>query len=182
MQLAGDDLKREHEGILLSLNILEEIVRRQRNYQNPDLEDIRDLIAFFKLFVDRCHHGKEEQIFFPSMNEFSDDNHQLIVEMFEEHGQGRRYITQMAAAVAGEYQEGLFLLSAEGLIDALRAHIERENTVVLPLAEQLLPAEKQAELNEAFETFEEQIIGAGKHEELHEILHLLEEKYLTNVQ
>ncbi|NMA52779.1 MAG: hemerythrin [Peptococcaceae bacterium] len=180
MPLAGDDLKKEHEGILLSLNILEEMVRLQRNDENPALEDIRDLIDFFKLFVDKCHHGKEEQIYFPAMNEFSDDNHkQLIVEMFEEHGQGRRYITQMSAAIAGEYQEGLFLLSAGGFIDALRAHIERENTVVLPLAEQLLPVEKQAELGQAFETFEEEVIGAGTHDKLHEILHRLKEKYLN---
>jgi len=183
MKLAGDDLKKEYESMLLSLNIFEEMVRRLRNEQDAPLEDIREIVDFFKLFVDKCHHGKEEQIYFPAMNEFADASQKLLIgEMFEEHGQVRRYITQMSAAVSGEeFQEGLFFLSAKGFMAALRAHIERENEVLLPLAEQLLPAEKQAELGQAFAAFDEKVMDAGKGEELHEMLHRLEEKYLTSV-
>jgi len=61
----------------------------------------------------------------------------------------------------------------------LREHIQKENTVLFPMADRILPDDRQQQLLEQFETFEEEVIGKGIHERLHETLHKLGEKYLN---
>ena len=67
MNYASDDLINEHEGILWALNILEKITDDISNKKSINIADINDIISFFKLFSDKCHHGKEENIYFPAL-------------------------------------------------------------------------------------------------------------------
>ena len=49
---------------------------------------------------------------------------------------------------------------------------------MFPIADKMIPKEKQAELLESFEDYEEEVMGKGTHEKLHETLHIFEKKYL----
>ena len=60
----------------------------------------------------------------------------------------------------------------------LDQHIDKENNVLLPLAEKQLSEAKLAELSKGFERIEEQKIGVGKHEEFHKMIDQLESAYL----
>ncbi|NLC93837.1 MAG: hypothetical protein GX677_10380 [Treponema sp.] len=60
----------------------------------------------------------------------------------------------------------------------MRAHIEKENKVLFPMGDKLLPMNEQEHLLTQFEEFEEEVMGKGTHEKLHETLHRLEKKYL----
>ena len=65
-----DELKQEHEGIKLSLEILSRIAQNmQRNVEPGAAEDMGRLIEFFTVFVDTCHHGKEEELLFPALED-----------------------------------------------------------------------------------------------------------------
>jgi len=64
------------------------------------------------------------------------------------------------------------LLSYAGL---LRAHIQKEDTILYPMADQALTEQDQAELAEAFERVEREEIGAGVHEKYHQLAHELAE-------
>ncbi len=64
--------------------------------------------------------------------------------------------------------------------DLLRNHIQKENNVLFPMAEKLLPPAQLEKLYESFEEHEEKVIGQGRHEELHGILNGLKQKYVTS--
>ena len=55
----------------------------------------------------------------------------------------------------------------------LRAHINKEDNILYPMADQLFTAEDQTALNEAFEQVEAQEMGEGVHEKYHRLAHEL---------
>lgn len=179
MVYASEDLQNEHKGVLFGLKILEEMVRLQKENQSLAIEDARGIVQFLQLFADKCHHGKEEQMYFPSLEAVGVGNQKgPIGQMLLEHIEGRKYIAQMAQAVDGSFKADDFARGAMDYITLMRDHIEKENTVLFPMGDKLLPADKQAQLLHAFETFEEEVMGPGTHEKLHGMLNQFEEKYL----
>ena len=60
---ATQQLRDEHEGVLAMLEIIEAMLAK------PELStsEFEQVVDFLKVFVDRCHHGKEEEILFPTL-------------------------------------------------------------------------------------------------------------------
>lgn len=71
-----------------------------------------------------------------------------------------------------------FAREADGYIELLRRHIEKENTILFPLGEKALTPQTLEGLYELFEDHEERVIGHGRHEELHAMLGEFEKRYL----
>jgi hemerythrin-like domain-containing protein len=183
MKYASEDLINEHEGIIFGLEILEEIVKTVKQSGEADIKDIEEIIDFIRLFADKCHHGKEEGLMFPAMQEAGMPNESSLIDhLLKDHIQGRQYIAEMAASVSsGTLQADMFIQAATGYIDLLREHIQEENTVLFPMADKILPLDKQQQLLKQFEVFEEEVMGKGTHERLHETLHKFERKYLNTI-
>ncbi len=180
MRYASEDLKNEHEGILFGLKILEQMISEFKQSGTADINDIDDMVNFLRLFADKCHHGKEEGLMFPGMEKAGIPNAEgPIGQMLIEHNQGRQYIAAMGASTEnGALQADSFIEAASGYINLMRAHIEKENKVLFPMGDKIIPMAVQKNLLEQFEEFEEEVMGKGTHEKLHETLHLFEEKYL----
>ncbi|MZQ75771.1 MAG: hemerythrin [Peptoclostridium sp.] len=180
MIYASEDLVNEHKEILTGLKILEKMVKLIDDGKVAEGEDIKGIVNFLKLFADKCHHGKEEGILFPAMEKAGIQNENgPIGELLTEHVQGRKYVAQMLASVDGEpMKTDDFIQAASAYISLLRAHIIKENTVVFPMGDKLIPVEEQRQLLEQFEEFEETVMGKGAHEKLHEMLHEFKDKYL----
>lgn len=181
MKYASEDLRNEHEGVLLGLSILEKIALKLSRGENVDQGDPSSLVDFLKLFADKCHHGKEEGLFFPALEKHGIQNAGgPIGQLLMEHTQGRAHIAAMAKAVAAVPVDApSFTASATAYIALMRDHIAKENTVLFPLGDKALPSDVQAELLESFEEHEETVMGAGTHEKLHEMLHAFTKKYLS---
>lgn len=181
MKYASADLIHEHKAILFGLNILEQIAGRVREKNEADIKDIEGMVNFLKLFADKCHHGKEEGLLFPALEQIGVLKEEgPIGQMLAEHDEGRRLISEMTASVNnGILQADRFANAAFGYIDLLRSHIEKENQVLFPLGDRKLPAELQQQLLEQFDEFEEKVMGKGIHESLHKLLHDFEIKYLA---
>ena len=180
-----EDLKMEHEAVKITLRVLESICNKADKageIANPD--HLEQLIEFFKTFVDRCHHGKEEELLFPALEEVGVSRQGgPIGVMLKEHQLGRDYVAKMNAALR-RYSEGdreavLDLTkNARAYITLLNQHIDKENNVLFALADNNLSDEKQVELWEGFERIETQKIGVGKHEAFHQMIESLEKIYL----
>lgn len=179
------DLKQEHEAVKVTLRILDSIVNvaeTSGQLANPD--HVAQLMDFFKVFVDTCHHTKEEQLLFPALEEVGVSRESgPIGVMLKEHQQGRESVAKMKVALArylDDDREAVreLIKNARAYISLLNQHIEKENNVLFPIAEKNLSDEKQAELWEGFETIETQVIGAGKHEAFHKMIDSLEKIYL----
>ncbi len=180
MSKAIDDLRHDHEAILSALRILDQIANEIDKGSKPGKPDLVNFIGFLKEFADKCHHGKEEGILFPAMTQAGiPERGGPIGVMLSEHVSGRDLIRRMDDALAGPLDYKKFAAAAKEYSSLLQSHIEKENSVLFPLAEKTLDAARLESLYESFEEHEEKVIGHGRHEELHQMLKDLMSKYLT---
>jgi hemerythrin-like domain-containing protein len=179
---ATDELRTEHRGIERMLAILEAAARRleQGERVRPDL--FRQSVDFVRNFADRCHHAKEEENLFPSMEArgVPRDGGPIGVMLFE-HQQGRAFAGAIAGAIDAYEADGLSAAgviaeNARGYVDLLRQHIAKEENVLFPMADRILTPLEQAELEQRFEQIETERMGEGVHERYHKLLDELEQE------
>lgn len=177
-----DDLKEEHKAVKLMLRILDGICTNIESGKNVKQEHLEGLIEFMRIFVDRCHHTKEEAYLFPEIEKARiSGTKELISSLEKEHEQGRQYVTIIEDSVSGkDVNEGLspILENSRAYIQLLTLHIEKEDNNLFPMADAYLSQAIQKALLESFETVETEIIGPGKHEEFHRWLHAMGEVYI----
>jgi hemerythrin-like domain-containing protein len=179
-----EQLKEEHQGISLMLQILEKVCAKMEKNERVEPAHLEGIVEFFKVFVDKCHHGKEEDLLFPELEKAGIPRERgPIGVMLTEHTQGRAYVRAMGEA-AQKFKKGEagaspeFVANARNYVALLTQHIQKENNILFPMGDKVLAGEKQAELLEGFEDLERLKIGAGTHEEFHKLLHYLKEIYL----
>ena len=182
---ATDTLRHEHEAVKLMLQIMEAVSTKIASGQSVQHQDLDNMIDFFKVFVDRCHHGKEEELLFPLLEKagMSKDAGPIGL-MLAEHAQGREYIRNISLGLL-DYQSGdlsnltELTKNMQVYIELLNEHVHKENEVLLVMADKLLTEEIQERLYCQFEDLEENVIGLGKHEELHVMLEKMSDNYLV---
>jgi hemerythrin-like domain-containing protein len=178
MSKAIEDLEHEHQAILFAFKILERMNLQISAGTNPDINDVSDFIGFLREFADKCHHGKEEGILFPTMEKAGLPGHEgLLAALLSEHAKGREWIEAMDAALLSGFKASEFTTAARGYMDLLRAHVEKENNILFPMAERMLTTTQLDALYDAFEEHEAKVIGQGRHEQLHSLLKKLKDKY-----
>jgi hemerythrin-like domain-containing protein len=181
---AIDDLRAEHEGIRLMLQILENVCERLESGKRVDPDHLERIVEFFSIFADKCHHAKEEEMLFPEMEKSGIPKESgPIGVMLSEHEEGREFVKGMKEGVAKIKAGGPFAAvqltgSARKYVDLLSRHIDKENNVLFPMADNVVSKETQDRLQESFEALERERIGIGKHEEFHSLLHHLKKVYL----
>jgi hemerythrin-like domain-containing protein len=176
MKTATDILRSEHDVILRMLDATEEVARQLGSGATVAPATLDGLLEFFRLFADRCHHGKEEDLLFPLLHEKGMPREMgPIGVMLSEHAQGRELIAQMARAAAA-HSQGLpqagveWARAARGYAALLREHISKENNILFVMAERMLTPDEQGRLAEQFERVETDKMGAGTHERLHSLM------------
>ncbi|MEM4536795.1 MAG: hemerythrin domain-containing protein [Nitrososphaerota archaeon] len=178
-----DILKNEHIEIKKALSILNVIVEKIESSEKVSIEDLEKIINFIRIFADKCHHGKEEKILFPKLEEAGIPRYGgPIGVMLMEHEEGRRYVKNMVENIENlkkgvETALDIFKDNAVNYVALLENHIWKEDNILFHLADQHISPSKQEELLLIFEEFEEKIIGE-EHEKQLEALRKLEETYL----
>lgn len=178
MSKAMTDLMNDHDAILTALDIFSKILDKIQKEKNANPDELMDFIDFLKEFADKCHHGKEEGILFPAMIAAGvPDRGGPIGVMMAEHIQGRGYIHDMDEALEEPEDYQAFEKAGHSYIELLRMHIQKENSVLFPMADRVIAPQQLESMYEAFEEHEEKVIGHGRHEELHAMLNGLSAKY-----
>jgi hemerythrin-like domain-containing protein/uncharacterized protein (DUF2249 family) len=162
-------LKDEHTLILQALDALERKIAALEAGAAPDRAYFEKAVTFLRTFADQCHHGKEENLLFKTM---VDQGFPLqggpIAVMLSEHDTGRGFIRGLAEGAAGIGRDPAaaqqIIQNGRGYIRLLRAHIDKENTILFPMADSVLSPQDQAYLEKEFERFEAEETGAGVHE------------------
>jgi len=181
---AAEQLSQDHEAIKLMLQILEKICDKLESKEKVDPKHLEQILEFIKIFADKCHHGKEEELLFPAMEKVGIPKEGgPIGMMLEEHNMGRGYVKGMGNGIVkytmGDYQAGLVIAeNAQNYITLLAEHIDKENNILYPMTDIHLAEKDQKELLEGFEKIERERIGVGKHEEFHKLLERLKGIYL----
>jgi hemerythrin-like domain-containing protein len=169
-------LVNEHNAILAVLNHLEKaIIRLEAGLEIP-LAFFEEVTEFLTVFVDKCHHGKEEDILFPLLQQAGIPKEGGPIGcMLDEHIEGRNYIKEMRNGITllkADETQGKEMLAkgALGYIWLLRQHIIKENNVLFKMADMVLPAETQAAVAQEFDRLEEEKMGKGTHERFHAMI------------
>jgi hemerythrin-like domain-containing protein len=181
---ATEELKNEHEGIQLMLRVLDAVSKKMELGEKIQNDHLDSMLEFFSVFVDKCHHGKEEDFLFPAMEKAGVIRENGPIEvMFNEHDMGRSLMSRISDAVT-QYKSGSTSQSDEfgsastEYVALLTRHIDKENNILFPMADMRLTPQEDQKLMEAFEKLEQDRIGPGKHEEFHHLLNRLELQYL----
>ncbi len=178
------ELKDEHQAVKLTLRILEKISNKLTEGGKVDLEHLDELLEFLTTFVDKCHHGKEEDLLFPALEKAG-----VLREggpigvMLREHDLGRGYIKGLRQGVSDlkngkDKAVNLIVENIQNYSELLTRHIDKEDHILYPMAEQRFSYEQNDKLAKGFAEIEEKRVGPGKHEAFHQMLHHLQEVYL----
>jgi hemerythrin-like domain-containing protein len=177
-------LVKEHDAILVMLEILRAVSTRLEKKEHVESEHLPQIVEFIQVFADKCHHGKEESLLFKSMVKAGlPEKGGPVSVMLSEHGMGRDFVRNMDAA-ASAFAKGdksaadRFAQNARGYVSLLSQHIQKENNVLFPMADRVIPREEQSQLIDDFERVETEIIGEGAHERFHRLLDRLKSEYL----
>ena len=178
MSEAITDLLNDHEAILTALDVFSWMLDDQKMSGEADAVELGNFVGFLKEFADKCHHGKEEGILFPAMIAAGvPDRGGPIGVMMTEHIQGRGYIFEMDESLVEPMDFSRLEKNGRNYITLLRAHIQKENSVLFPMADRMISASELEQMHVAFKEHEEKVIGHGRHEELHAMLADFHRKY-----
>jgi len=139
-------LKDEHQLILRMITLVEKntVLLEAGKFRNWQF--YLDAVDFIRNYADRFHHAKEEDILFIELikNGMPEKN-SPIEAMLMEHDQGRAHVRGMENAAQnaldGETGQTPALIEhANGYAELLRGHIDKEDSILYPLAERVLPA------------------------------------------
>jgi hemerythrin-like domain-containing protein len=176
-------LSDEHRVIEVVLSCLSKITQEANNNGKLDEASANQAIDIIRTFADKCHHGKEEDHLFAAMVEKGMPKEGGPVgQMLVEHEQGRAFVKEMADNVS-EAAQGIsdalskFTQNAHGYVQLLRAHIQKEDGVLFPMADKVLNEDDQKTLMKAFEAVESDHMGTGTHEKYIGIVVSLAKKY-----
>src|SRR5659263_216102 len=129
---ATADLRSEHGGVARMLGIMDAMAARAGRGEHIELDDLEQVIEFLRVFVDKCHHTKEEELLFPAIKAAGMTAVEpTVAVLLEEHARGRAAVARIQAALRGlavideaalaELTDALTAYTA-----LLREHIHRE--------------------------------------------------------
>jgi hemerythrin-like domain-containing protein len=158
---ATDILMQEHRIIEQALAGLEGMAALAERERRLDGGHARQVVAFIRGYADKRHHAKEEDLLFVAMEAmgFSRQAGPLAV-MLHEHEVGRALVGRMANAIeqasAGQPEAlAAFADSAKQFASLLRGHIQKEDNILYPMADDALSPETQERLVTEFARAEE---------------------------
>lgn len=176
-------LKEEHKEIKRMLRILGKVSEKLKSGEIVEKDVLEQILQFIKVFADKCHHGKEEDLLFPAMEGAGIPREGgPIGVMLYEHNVGRNAVKGMTEGIEEFYRGNedarkKIVENASTYIELLDSHIYKEDNILYPMAEMHLSEEEQRELTEKFEEVEKNIIGEGTHSKFIELLENLEKYF-----
>lgn len=135
----------EHRLILRMLALLEKNATLTREGAYTNYQFYLDGVEFIRNYADRFHHAKEEDVLFEALvkNGMPRSN-SPVAAMLMEHDRGRAYVQGMEEAaqdaLAGKPgQDAVIAENARGYLELLKEHIAKEDDILYPLAERIIP-------------------------------------------
>ncbi|MBW6510617.1 MAG: hemerythrin domain-containing protein [Desulfuromonadaceae bacterium] len=165
----------EHKLILRMIALVEKNTQLLEHGKFRNWQFYLDAVDFIRNYADRFHHAKEEDVLFVELIKNGMPEKQSPIEaMHIEHDQGRAHVLAIAEAAQkalnGETgQAPVIAENANGYAALLRGHINKEDDILYPLAERILPQAVRDRMLEAYAQAEAKIPH-------------LEEKYLKLVE
>lgn len=137
-------LRADHTNFKGLLGLLDAEIARFQKGKEPDYPLMRDALHYMTQYPDRVHHPAEDVIF-EHLLKLDSSLKPAITEMFVEHERlvaGGTELLRLLEEVLGDavMSRDVVTAAARKYLDAMRAHIDREERTLFPLAEKRLTA------------------------------------------
>jgi hemerythrin-like domain-containing protein len=143
----------EHKTILRALDVLQHMALRIEHDQPVEAEDVETLLRFLRAFADDHHQAKEESALFPELMKTSAANERPLHHLIFEHDQERSLVEGLEDSL--RTKKGMdFVLFANRLVDLIRTHIKKEDSILFEIAERVLTAEQDERVTAQIKKFE----------------------------
>ena len=156
----------EHQLILRMISLVEKSATLAEAGNFSDWNFILDAaLPFIREYADHFHHAKEEDVLFKALvaNGMPEQN-SPIAAMLMEHDQGRKFVGGMESAARQLQSNGTGVENSEVLADLienshgyaslLRDHIDKEDNILYPLSERVLPESMRPAMLTSYATAE----------------------------
>jgi hemerythrin-like domain-containing protein len=178
-----ETMMEEHQLIVQVLASLQAMARRLAAGGQVARRDVADFGRFFREFADKCHHGKEEDRLFVKMVQagFPRQSGPIAV-MLAEHDAGRQEVRGLLEVGAGSgplsATEAAKTIDCAGrFVPLLYAHIQKENNILYPMAQQGITPEEFVMLDESCAAFDREVLGQAEVLKLKELAADLARRY-----
>jgi len=142
----------EHRLILRMIALLEHNAPLTLEGSYTNWQFYLDGVDFIRNYADRFHHAKEEDVLFAALvkNGMPREN-SPVAAMLMEHEQGRAFVRGMETAVKEAMadlpgREGDIVQNVLAYAALLRDHIAKEDDILYPLAERVIPESMRSEI------------------------------------
>jgi hemerythrin-like domain-containing protein len=164
MQARGP-LMIEHRLIQQMLNVIERTLDRAEKTQSIDPYFVDITVDFIRVYADRTHHGKEEDILFRDLRkkQLSGEDRQVMEELIEDHIFSRSTTKALVDANA-RYRRGNgaalgeVKLHLKTLVDFYPKHIGKEDELFFPASRAYFSDEEDQAMLAEFYEFDRRMI------------------------
>jgi hemerythrin-like domain-containing protein len=149
-------LKHDHRVIEKALRALDGICMRIHWGERVPLTALTQIVDFISNFADCYHHGKEEAHLFPALKRQGVEHEGGPLGVMERQHEIERELTDKMVTALDGYRDldpeaaREFSEAARKYTDHLTAHIQREDSILFRIADDLLDEEDKQEVGEAF--------------------------------
>lgn len=179
-----DMMVNEHKNISRMLEVIRNASFQILKGAEINYDDFAKMIDFVRSYADAHHHGKEEKLLFTRMVEELGPAAQKLVTygMLVEHDQGRLFMQELEEALEkvknGDEKAKIDVIAnAVSYTNLLYRHINKEDTLVYPFAEDRFKEETLNRIHSDCAEFEEIATRMGVQEKYLALLNKLEIKY-----
>lgn len=157
----------EHRLIEKMIGQIRRLLARIKTEGRIDPVIVDTTVDFIRIYADRTHHGKEEDILFRALKQrgrgMSAEDRVLMEELVEDHKKGRK-LTKALVTANDRYRRGedeaLQEISAnlQALVDFYPTHIQKEDKVFFPAARRYFTEEEDQAMLQQFWRFDREMI------------------------
>jgi len=168
----------EHRLIERMITLIKQKLNQIETRNQVDPLFIDTIVDFIRIYADRTHHGKEEDILFRELSnkKISDEHKKIMDELLNEHALGRKTTKELVEANvkyrSGEKSAlGVIISNLWKLVDFYPKHIEKEDKIFFPAYMKYLSDKDDQLMLKEFYDFDREMI----HEKYKFALQKLEE-------
>jgi hemerythrin-like domain-containing protein len=149
----------EHRLIERMIRLLEGELETMRSTDEANADLVAAGADFFRMYADRTHHGKEEDILFEALRDkpLSDEHREMMQRLIQEHIWARQAVGRLASA-NDRYRHGdvaamyTMIYELSKIVQFYPAHIEKEDKhFFIPIMDYFTEAEQKAMLERFWE-------------------------------
>ena len=165
----------EHQNlwrIATTLDMVADEIDAGSKVETPFFNSVFDYI---EQFMDRAHHAKEDDYFFPCLRARSPEAASILDRLQAEHRNGPEMLldlrAKLALTAAGGENNPAFTGALRIYTQGLKSHIRTEEKDAMPLARSVFTADDWVVVDRAFLENEDPVFGSNAKAEFRELFH-----------